>query len=85
MDYVSILQEFLNIMLGGLQTIGTGIGGALSNMATSCFLTSTTVEGVTTYGLSTFGALLGIFAAISLGLGLMYLVYNWISSLGARH
>lgn len=69
----------------GIQAVGQAIGTGLSSMAESMFLEATTVEGVTTYSLSVFGGILAIFAGISLAVGLCYLVYNWISSLGAKH
>ena len=82
---VAVLQEFISILVGGTTAIGQAIGGALSTMAQAMFLEATTVEGVTTYSLSVFGGILAIFAGISLACGLAYLVYNWVSSLGARH
>lgn len=66
---VAVLQEFITILVGGLQSIGTAIGGALSNMAEKMFLVSTTTDGVTTYTLSVFGGVLAIFAGISLAVG----------------
>lgn len=82
------LQEFVQIITGGITELASKIGAGLSAMAQSAFLTGTTdaTTGVfTPTGLSTFGGVLAIFAGISLAVGLTTLVVKWVMSLGARN
>lgn len=82
MDGVKILQDVLEILIGGLTTTAEGIGSGLSTLAQSIFLA--TGEGGTTT-LSVFGILVVVFAGISLALGLFRWVVNFVTSLGARN
>lgn len=77
----SILTEIISLLVGGITGIAQGIGSGLSTLATSVFLTG---EGTTSspYALSTFGALVCVFAGISLAVGLSRLVVRWVSTLG---
>lgn len=82
------LQNFIEIMVGGIEQLAAKIGSGLSAMAQAAFLTGTTdatTGAFTPTGLSTFGGVLAIFAGISLAVGLTTLVVKWIMSLGARN
>lgn len=80
----SVLSELVGILVGGIQSLAQGIAGGLADMTKALFL-----EGAGTtqdpYKLSTFGAVIAIFAGISLAVGLTTLVTKWIMSLGARN
>ena len=78
MTGVQILQAILEILVGGITTVSTAIGGGLSNLAQSIFLTGTG----DTQTLSTFGIMIICFAGISLAIGLCRWVVNWVSSFG---
>lgn len=77
----SVLQEIVEILVGGLTQMASGIASGLNGMVTDLFLTTT--EGTT--HLSTFGGVVAIFGGISLAVGLTTLVTRWIMSLGARN
>lgn len=81
MDGLAIMQDIIGILVGGISEVAEGIGGGLSTLAQSIFLTTT---GETTT-LSAFGVLIVVFAGISLALGLCRLVYQFLTSLGARN
>lgn len=81
MTGTSLVTAIVQILVSGLTSIGTGIGGALSSMATSIFLSG---EG-NTATLSVFGTLIIVFGAISLGFSLTRWVLNFITSLGNRN
>lgn len=78
---MAIMTEIIQILVSALTGIGEGIGGALSSMATSIFLTGTG----DTQALSVFGTLVIIFAGLSLAFGLTRWVLGFITSLGARN
>lgn len=78
MTGVQILQAILEILVGGITTISTAIGGGLSNLATSIFLSGSGE----TQSLSTFGIMIIVFAGISLAIGLCRWVVNWVTSFG---
>lgn len=85
MTGVQIMQAIIEILVGGITEVAKGIGGGLSTLAQSVFLT-TTGEGVSaTTSLSTFGVLIVVFAGISLAIGLSRWVVNFVASLGARN
>lgn len=81
MSATAILTEIISILVGGISGIAEGVGGGLSTLATSIFLTGTGES----QKLSVFGALIIIFAGISLALALCRWVVNFLSSLGARN
>lgn len=81
MTGVQILQAIIEILVGGISGVATGIGSGLSTLATSIFLTG---EG-SSQTLSTFGILIVCFAGISLAVGLCRWVVNFVTSLGARN
>lgn len=81
MTGVEIVSSIVQTMTAGITGIAEGIGSGLSTLATSIFLTGTG-ESQT---ISVFGTLIVVFAGISLALGLCRLVYQWLTSLGARN
>ncbi len=81
MSGVSILQSIIEILVGGIKGVATGVGEGVSALAQSIFLT--TGDGGTT--LSVFGTLVIVFAGIALALGLSRWVLNFVTSLGARN
>lgn len=80
-----ILTEIISILVGGIQGIATGIGGGLSTLVKEIFLTTSGTGDSAVTSLSTFGALIVVFAGISLAIGLSRWVVNWVTSLGASH
>lgn len=74
----AILTEIISLLTSGITGIATGIGSGLSTLVQEIFLTGTGE----TQTLSVFGAVIVIFAGISLAIGLSRLCVKWISSLG---
>lgn len=84
MSGVEIMQAIIEILVGGISGVATGIGEGLSTLASSIFLQTTGDVGSEVTELSTFGVLIVVFAGISLAVGLCRWVVNFVSSLGAR-
>lgn len=78
---VSILNAIIELLVGSISAIATGVGQGLSTLAISIFLTGEAGS----YTLSVLGSLIVIFAGISLALGLCRWVLNFCTSLGARN
>lgn len=76
-----LLQQIIQILVAGITGIAEGVGGGLTTLAKSIFVT---VSGETTT-LSIFGGLVVVFAGISLAIGLCRWVVDWITSLGSRN
>lgn len=85
MTGVQIMQAIIEILVGGISGVATGIGQGLSTLAQSVFLQTTGEGAQAQTSLSTFGVLIVVFAGISLAIGLSRWVVNFISSLGARN
>lgn len=85
MNFTEILTQIIALLVGGIQGVATGIGGGLSTLAQNIFLQTTGTGETATTGLSVFGALIIIFAGISLAIGLSRWVVNFVTSLGARN
>ena len=81
----TVLQEIISLLVAGISQLATGIGNGLKALVEAIFLNATTVEGVTTYSLSTFGGVIVVFAGISLAIGLCRWVMNFVTSLGASN
>lgn len=81
MSGTALLTAIIEILVGGISGVATGIGHGLSTLAVSIFLTG---EG-NSQTLSTFGVLIVCFAGISLAIGLCRWVVNFVTSLGARN
>ena len=77
----AILTSIVELLTGGLTGMATGIGGGLNQAVTNLFIA--TGDGGT-QSLSTFGAVVAIFAGIGLAVGLTTLVTKWVMSLGSR-
>lgn len=77
----AVLTEIVSLLVGALTSFATGIGEGLSAMVTSIFLNGDGSE----QSLSAFGAVIVIFAGISLAIGLSRWVTQFITSLGARN
>lgn len=81
----AVLTEFLQLMTSGIKTMAQNIGSGISTCCREMFTTYTTTGtgDALTYnitGLSTFGAVVAIFAGISLAFGLTRLVFNLVKS-----
>lgn len=74
----ALLHEIIALLTSGLVEFGTALGGALSSMVSSIFLTGTG----DTQTLSTFGGMVIIFAGIALCISLSRFIVNWLTSLG---
>lgn len=75
----AILNQIIEILIGGITGIASGVGSGLTTLAQSIFL------GSEPGSLSVFGGLVVVFAGISLAVGLCRWVVDWITSLGARN
>lgn len=81
---MAILQEIVEILVGGITNVATGIGSGLQSLVTNIFLTGAgTTESP--YHLSTMGIVIVVFGGIGLALGLSRWVLNFVTSLGARN
>lgn len=76
----TVLQEFVNILVGGIQSLATGIASGVVAMAKALFLEVDTQGAVT--GLSMFGGICAIFAGLALAVGITSKVYTWVTTLG---
>lgn len=76
---VGWVDSIVDTLMSGLTSTGEAIGQGLSTMANAIFINA---DGT---GLSTFGILVVVFAAISLGLSLTRWVLNFCSSWGKRN
>ena len=85
MNGVQIMLAIIEILVGGISGVATGIGQGLSTLAQSVFLQTTGEGAQATTSLSTFGVLVVVFAGISLAIGLSRWVVNFVASLGARN
>ena len=85
MTGVQIMQAIIEILVGGISGVATGIGQGLSTLAQSVFLQTTGSGETAVTSLSTFGVLVVVFAGISLAIGLSRWVVNFVASLGARN
>ena len=79
------MQAIIEILVGGISGVATGIGQGLSTLAQSVFLQTTGTGEAATTSLSVFGVLVVVFAGISLAIGLSRWVVNFVASLGARN
>lgn len=80
---LAVLTEIINLLVGGISGVATGIGQGVSTLVSAIFLTG---DGTTSspYALSVFGGVVILFAAIALAVGLCRWVMNFVTSLGAQ-
>lgn len=77
----TVLQEFMSLLVGGIETLATGIASGIIAMVKGLFLeVDATTHAVT--GLSVFGGVVAIFCSIALAVGITTRVYLWVTSLG---
>ena len=72
----NLLSEIVQLLVGGISGIATGIGDGLSTLAQSVFIE--TSDG----SLTVFGSLVVIFAGVSLAIGLSRYIVNFLTSWG---
>lgn len=78
-----LLTEIINILVGGITGIASGVGQGVTALVQQIFLTGAgTTESP--YALSVFGGVIIVFAGISLAIGLCRWVMSFVTSLGAR-
>lgn len=75
-----ILSEFIQLLVGGIQDLATGVGSGVNGFVKDLFL-EVDAQGAIT-GLSTFGGIVAIFGGIALAVGITTLIFNWIRSIG---
>ena len=76
----SVLTEIIQLLVGGITGIATGIGQGVSSLVQNIFLDTTGA----TPALSVFGGVIAVFGGISLAVGLSRWVMNFLTSLGAK-
>ena len=75
-----ILSEFIQLLVGGIKDLATGVGSGVNGFVKDLFLEVDSQGAIT--GLSTFGGIIAIFGGIALAVGITTLIFNWIRSIG---
>lgn len=75
----TVLTAFLELLVGGIETVASGVASGVVAMAKALFITEGT-GGV--LGLSIFGSMIAVFASIALSIRITKRVYIWVTSLG---
>lgn len=78
----NVLSEFIEILVGGISSLASGIGSGVNGFVQDLFLTVAEDGAVT--GLSTFGGVTAIFGGIGLAVGLTTLIFHWIRTIGNK-
>lgn len=76
-DGEAIMSEIVSILTSGITDFGSGLAGGINGYVKALFISSSG-------RLSTTAVIISVFAAIALVTGITALVWNWISTLGAR-
>ena len=75
-----ILSEFIQLLVGGIKDLATGVGSGVTGFVKDLFLDVDSTGAIS--GLSTFGGIVAIFGGIALAVGITTLIFNWIRSIG---
>lgn len=75
-----ILSDFIQLLVGGIKDLATGIGTGVNGFVKDLFL-EVDAQGAIT-GLSVFGGVVAIFGGIALAVGITTLIFVWIRSIG---
>lgn len=75
-----VLTAFIQLLVGGITSLASGIGSGVNQFVQDLFLAVDSGGAVT--GLSTFGGVVAIFGGVALAVGLTTLIFNWIRSIG---
>ena len=78
---LAVLQEFVQLLVGAIVDMATGLASGIVTMVEKLFLQTNATTGAVE-GLSIFGGVVGIFAGIALCVGITTRIFLWISSLG---
>lgn len=76
----TVLNEFIDILVGGITGMGEGLGDGVNTFVSSLFFELDGSGNVT--GLSNFGGTAAIFGGIALAVGITTAIFLWIRSLG---
>lgn len=76
-----VLTEIINLLVGSISGIASGIGQGLQSLVTAIFLTGQGTDA-SPYALSVYSALIIVFASVALAVSLSRFIVNWLSSLG---
>lgn len=82
-DALAIMKSIIQILVGGLEEMGSGIGSALQSLVTNIMLITTGTGADQTQTLSVFGVFVIIFGAVSLCIGFTRLILGWVTSWGS--
>lgn len=83
MNSMEVLQDIVEILIGGIKEFGTGLASGMNSFIKSLFLDYTTTGSSTTYnGLSTFGIIVIVFMGIALATGITRWVVNFVRNRG---
>ena len=77
----ALLNSIIEILVGGISGIATGIGSGLQELVKGIFVTGLGTSE-SPYTLTVFGGLIVVFAGIALAVGLSRWVMNFVTSLG---
>jgi len=80
---VAVLQELVQILVGGITDLASGIGTGINSMVTDLFLSGSGTQA-DPYKLSAAGGVIAVFGGIALAIGLTTLVTKFIMTLGSR-
>lgn len=75
-----ILSEFIQLLVGGIKDLATGVGSGVNGFVKDLFLEVDSTGAIS--GLSTFGGIVAIFGGIALAVGITTLIFYWIRSIG---
>lgn len=75
-----ILSDFIQLLVGGIKDLATGIGSGVNGFVKDLFLELDAQGAIT--GLSPFGGIVAIFGGIALAVGITTLIFYWIRSIG---